>query len=90
MVLGIGLNLCLEHGDSKQINREVTDLSQLLGVFPQKELILVALIEEIENRLNVFSVEGFAAFQNEWNSLDEFLGRQVKVESGLETLEEGI
>jgi BirA family biotin operon repressor/biotin-[acetyl-CoA-carboxylase] ligase len=90
VVLGIGLNLCLEHGDSKQINREVTDLSQLLGVFPQKELILVALIEEIENRLNVFSVEGFAAFQHEWNSLDEFLGRQVKVESGLETLAEGI
>ena len=66
------------------------DLSQLLGVFPEKELIFVALIEEIENRLDVFSVEGFGAFQSEWNSLDGFFGKQVKVESGLETLAEGI
>lgn len=90
VVFGIGLNLCLQHNDTAEIDREVTDLSKLLNPLPQKELILVALIEEIENRLDVFTAEGFAVFQSEWNSLDGFFGRQVKVESGLKTLAEGI
>ena len=90
VVIGIGLNFRLQRNDSAQIDREVTDLSKLLNPLPQKEMILVALIEEIENYLNVFMVEGFAAFQSEWNSLDRFIGRQVRVESGLKILAEGI
>ena len=68
----IGLNLCLEHSDTVEIDREVTDLSKLLNPLPQKEMILVALIEEIENRLDVFTVEGFAVFQSETFSFCHF------------------
>jgi BirA family biotin operon repressor/biotin-[acetyl-CoA-carboxylase] ligase len=90
VVFGIGLNFCLQHNDTVQIDREVTDLSKLLNSLPQKEVIFIALIEEIENHLDIFAVEGFATFQLEWNSLDRFFGRQVRVDSGLKTLAEGI
>ena len=64
---------------------------QLLTSHKKHQIIkILGEYVEIENHLDIFTLEGFASFQLEWNSLDRFFGRQVRVDSGLKTLAEGI
>ncbi|GAB5500601.1 MAG: bifunctional biotin--[acetyl-CoA-carboxylase] ligase/biotin operon repressor BirA [Pseudohongiellaceae bacterium] len=82
IVFGIGINLKLPAEVIEDLGRPVTDLSTEL----KSEIDAGSLIASICNRLfpnlKTHAQQGFIAFQDDWNSRDRYLHRDVILANG--------
>ncbi len=68
VVIGIGINLSLPQQISAQVNQPTGDLSQLVSVLPDRNLLLAEMLRELARVLRQFSTGGFALMREEWES----------------------
>jgi len=81
-VIGIGLNLRLRAGVRDAIAQPVTDLAAIAKRAPQRNLLLAAILTELERVLADFSEQGFAPLREEWMARHAYQGRPVTLSSG--------
>lgn len=81
LVVGIGINLMLDPSLADEVlasGNRATDLAAL-GLVPNRNALVAALVEEGQQGLAVFEQEGFAAFAAEFAAYDSLEGQRVTV-----------
>jgi len=81
-VIGIGLNLRLRAGVRAAIAQPVTDLAAITKQAPRRNLLLAAILIELERVLDGFAQQGFAPLRQEWMARHAHQGRPVTLSSG--------
>jgi len=82
IVFGIGVNVNIPDSDKAQIDRPITDLSCLSDVAVEMNVLCGTIVNDLVDRVGLFCNEGFLPFQNRWNELDFYNGREVAIEDG--------
>ncbi|ART80273.1 bifunctional biotin--[acetyl-CoA-carboxylase] ligase/biotin operon repressor BirA [Oceanisphaera avium] len=78
LVIGVGLNLLLPTPEQAHISQPVAELAEL-GEIKDRNGLVIALSQHLQHCLAIFEAQGIAAFQEQWNRLDYFNGKAVKV-----------
>jgi BirA family transcriptional regulator, biotin operon repressor / biotin---[acetyl-CoA-carboxylase] ligase len=91
VVIGIGVNVHMPAAARLQLAEQqaalIADLHEILRErTPTRNLLIAALADELIPMLHVFAERGFAAFVEEWRTLDTLTDAHVKVISGALTL----
>lgn len=91
VVIGIGVNMHMPAATRLQLAEQqaalVADVHEILKErTPQRNQLIAALTDEIITMLPVFAERGFAAFSQQWRSLDALADAHVKVINGEHTL----
>ncbi len=84
-IIGVGLNVAMPEAAARNIEQPLTSLQTLLTRPLSRNLLAARVIEEIYLALEQFGVSGFASFQEEWRSHDEFQDRPVSLLLGEKT-----
>jgi len=79
VVIGIGINLSLPLQVLQRIDQPVSDLSQLQGTLPQRNLLLATVLRELAGVLRAFSAEGFAGLRQEWENYHQYQNQAVEL-----------
>ena len=79
VVIGIGMNLTLPPRVLQQIDQPVSDLSQLVSVLPQRNLLLAAMLRELARVMREFAANGFAGLREEWENYHLFQNKPVQL-----------
>jgi len=79
-VIGIGINLRLP--DAAGIDQPWTDLARCGATPRSRNALVAALLEGLLPALARFEAEGLAPFVEQWQRLDAFAGREVRVLDG--------
>mgnify|MGYP005753752409 CR=1 FL=1 len=81
LVIGMGLNLLLPRDEQTRIDQPWAELAEL-GEIADRNALVVALVGYLQRYLALFEREGIAAFREQWNRLDYFNGKPVRVLMG--------
>ncbi|WP_375056266.1 bifunctional biotin--[acetyl-CoA-carboxylase] ligase/biotin operon repressor BirA [Zobellella sp. DQSA1] len=81
LVIGMGLNLLLPKSEQGRIDQPWAELSDI-GDIQDRNALVVALVSYLHRYLALFEREGIAAFREQWNRLDYFNGKPVRVLMG--------
>jgi len=80
VVVGVGLNLHLSDESRRQIDAPgLAALEDSCPSLPSRNALAAALLTELLSMLPLFERCGFAAFRDEWRSLDALRGRPARV-----------
>jgi BirA family transcriptional regulator, biotin operon repressor / biotin---[acetyl-CoA-carboxylase] ligase len=85
VVIGVGLNLSLPDDTRRDIEAtgaRVAALGEACGAALSRNTLAAALLAELLSMLERFERRGFAAFREEWTSLDALAGRAVRILAG--------
>lgn len=78
-VIGIGINFNLHESFTHAIDQKVTDLSTITGAKLNRNLVLSALLLELQIVLTQFHTCGFIPFKDEWIKCHAFHGKDVNL-----------
>lgn len=82
-VLGVGINVAMPDATAAAIDQPWTDLAAVAGGnLPGRSDVVAALLNELLPMLVSFEDVGFAAWRDEWTSLDAHAGKPVIVTVG--------
>lgn len=79
VIIGVGINVAMPMAAAEEIDQPWTDLMSAGATKLSRNLVVANLIASIFEVLNDFSTLGFAAYRDEWESLDLFQGSQGTV-----------
>ena len=80
VTLGIGINANVDiETFPENLRASLTSLRKELKREVDRERLLQALLEELENQYKIFIQQGFGQILKEWKSLATFLGSHVEV-----------
>lgn len=89
VVVGVGINTQLPMACRLKIEQPVADLAESFVLPPDRNLIAASLIRALSDGITQFEIAGFSAFREDWEAMDQYLGKQVQIGSG-PTLVEGV
>ncbi|GAA3718980.1 bifunctional biotin--[acetyl-CoA-carboxylase] ligase/biotin operon repressor BirA [Oceanisphaera sediminis] len=81
LVIGMGLNLLLPQSEQERITQPWAELAEL-GNIEDRNSLVIAVAHQVQRSLVLFEREGIAAFREQWNRLDYFNGKAVRVLMG--------
>ncbi|WP_116475739.1 bifunctional biotin--[acetyl-CoA-carboxylase] ligase/biotin operon repressor BirA [Zobellella maritima] len=81
LVIGMGLNLVLPREQQQRIDQPWAELAELAPVTDRNRLV-VTLVRYLQEYLTRFEANGIADFREQWNRLDYFNGKPVRVLMG--------
>lgn len=84
-VIGIGINVALPEASRAQIGQPAIDLAEALGTAPDRNRVMVALLDALLPGLETFRREGLDAFRERWFARDALRGREVFVDGAAAT-----
>jgi BirA family biotin operon repressor/biotin-[acetyl-CoA-carboxylase] ligase len=90
VAIGVGLNVRLSTSVLEAIDQPVVDLESICDLPLDRNRILAALLVELADVLDQFSVEGFGPLQPEWERYHAYQGEQVRANLPNGTTVEGI
>lgn len=76
-VIGVGLNVRLPQAVKDEVMQAVTDLAAVAVALPDRNLILAAILNELEVVLERYARDGFAPFRAEWRERHAYQGKSV-------------
>lgn len=79
VVLGVGINLQLDEAQSREIDQPWTDLVQRQQVPPDRNRLAGTVLRELLNMCQVFSSQGFKAFQEDWHARHAYQDQPVRL-----------
>jgi BirA family transcriptional regulator, biotin operon repressor / biotin---[acetyl-CoA-carboxylase] ligase len=74
VVMGVGINLAMAKPDQTIVNQQWANLGRV-----DRNQLVGQLIQALRTAMTTFEKEGLSAFINDWNTLDNFVGRPVKL-----------
>lgn len=78
-VIGIGLNVRLPRSLAEAIPAEAADLASAMPAVPSRNLLLAALLAELDAALGSFSRSGFPGCVDAWMARHAYAGRSVHI-----------
>ncbi|PSJ42377.1 biotin--[acetyl-CoA-carboxylase] synthetase [Zobellella endophytica] len=81
LVIGMGLNLLLPKGEQERINQPWAELAGIADIRDRNGMV-IGLVGRLHDYLHRFERQGIAAFREQWNRLDYFNGKPVRVLMG--------
>ena len=78
IVIGAGINLAMRNVASDVINQSWINLQEA-GINIDRNALAIKIIKELRKALQLFEDEGLVPFLPRWESLDNFINRQVKL-----------
>jgi BirA family biotin operon repressor/biotin-[acetyl-CoA-carboxylase] ligase len=90
VVIGIGLNVSLSADQRRTIEAEGVRIATVSDACPagvSRNVLAATLLEELLSMLGEFERSGFAAFRQEWLTLDALAGREARVLAGEDSVE---
>lgn len=90
VIIGIGINMRMPAAIRMQlVEREaalIADVHEIMrDQTPTRNILIGAVVTELLQMLQTFTVRGFAPFKDEWHELDTLANAPVKVISGSQT-----
>lgn len=83
VVLGVGVNVAMPAATAGDIDQPWTDLATVAGpALPARSAVVAELLNALLPMLASFERTGFAAWREEWSSLDAYASRPVTVTVG--------
>lgn len=79
VVIGIGLNLELPHNFQKDLDEHVIDIRTIMECKPERNKLIGKLIHNLLKMIETFQVSGLKTFLPEWNKLDSFHNKPVRL-----------
>lgn len=76
-IMGIGLNINMQHGKRTPIGRSWTSMREVLGTPIDRNLVCTSLLVNLIEYLARFQQHGFLAFQKEWQKYDALLAKKI-------------
>lgn len=90
-VIGVGINLHVPDAiEFSDLALPPTALDALLSPLPDARDVFAALLVELAKTLDVFSAHGFAPLRDEWQKLNAWQGRAVRLLNGSRLEKEGV
>lgn len=86
VAIGVGLNVRLPDALLEELDQPATDLSRL-GFTGSRTELLAALVAELVTVLESFERGGFAPLRADWEAVNAFAGREVRLTSGSHSYE---
>lgn len=84
-IIGIGLNVNMLIDERRKISQAWTSMRRVTGKYIDRNLVAAELIKELQNYLQCFDRDGFAAFTEEWMAAEVMTGQQASVKTINET-----
>ncbi|RPH20309.1 bifunctional biotin--[acetyl-CoA-carboxylase] ligase/biotin operon repressor BirA [Buttiauxella warmboldiae] len=78
IVIGAGINLAMSNMANDMINQSWINLQEA-GIHIDRNALAIKIIKELRQALSLFEEEGLVPFLPRWESLDNFIHRQVKL-----------
>ncbi|GDX08225.1 bifunctional biotin--[acetyl-CoA-carboxylase] ligase/biotin operon repressor BirA [Buttiauxella sp. A111] len=78
IVIGAGINLAMRNVATDVINQSWINLQEA-GINIDRNALAIRIIKELRKALQLFEEEGLVPFLPRWESLDNFINRQVKL-----------
>ena len=78
-VIGVGVNHRAVTGLGARLRRSIVALDALLRPLPGRNAVIGALARELLPALRAFDTGGFEAFRGDWEALDAYAGRRLRV-----------
>lgn len=78
IVIGAGINLAMRNVATDVINQSWINLQEA-GINIDRNALAIKIIKELRKALQLFEDEGLVPFLSRWESLDNFINRQVKL-----------
>jgi BirA family biotin operon repressor/biotin-[acetyl-CoA-carboxylase] ligase len=82
VVIGVGLNINMPMIAGRGIDQPFSDLRAIKDVAVDRNRLASILVSELVSAIQVFQVDGFKPFQEEWLQADVYLGQSVEIQSG--------
>lgn len=82
VVIGIGINVEMPFSSAAAIDQAFTDLASNFERGSDRSQVVAELVRSLTAGLAVFAKQGFVAFQQRWNDIDVYRGRDVEISSG--------
>ena len=83
VVVGIGINVAMPQEAGSGIDQQWTDVNSIASTTPvQRNALLAALLDELLPLLADFEQRGFAAWRDEWQTLDAYADEAVVMSMG--------
>lgn len=79
IVIGIGLNVNMQHTSSATITQRWTSIIQLTGILQDRNVICAHLINEVRTAITLFEKEGFSMFAPLWNKHNALLNKIIQL-----------
>ncbi|MDP6096473.1 MAG: biotin--[acetyl-CoA-carboxylase] ligase [Gammaproteobacteria bacterium] len=82
LVIGIGVNICLDQAAQDKIDRPATGINSIAGSHVDKNAIIAAMLDTLVTNVWRFEADGFGQYQEEWNRSDYFYNKSVIIHRG--------
>ncbi len=79
IVMGIGLNVNMQHDTNQLISQSWTSLIQLTGASQDRNMLCAKLINQVRAFIPVFEKEGFTNFAPLWNQYNAFHHKEIQL-----------
>ncbi|MGO4999287.1 bifunctional biotin--[acetyl-CoA-carboxylase] ligase/biotin operon repressor BirA [Oceanisphaera sp. W20_SRM_FM3] len=86
LVIGLGVNLLLPASEQERISQPFAELAEL-GKIHDRNGLVIALSQHLQHCLSIFEAHGISAFREQWNRLDYFNGKAVRVLMGEQVIQ---
>lgn len=86
LVIGLGVNLLLPASEQERISQPFAELAEL-GEIHDRNGLVIALSRHLQHCLSMFEAQGISAFREQWNQLDYFNGKAVRVLMGEQVIQ---
>lgn len=80
VVVGIGINVHMPHSAADTIDQPYTSLGEIMARSVDRNQLAAQLISHLLYVYNLFSEQGFAAFIDEWCSMDVFRNQRIQLQ----------
>ncbi|MGE6098831.1 bifunctional biotin--[acetyl-CoA-carboxylase] ligase/biotin operon repressor BirA [Aeromonas salmonicida] len=82
LVIGVGLNLAMPAREGEQIDQAWSELRHIQPELVDRNLLAARMLGHLQQAMLTFEQQGLSHFVDDWNRLDHFAGRPVRLLMG--------
>lgn len=82
LVIGVGLNLAMPSREGERIDQAWSELRHIQPELVDRNLLAGRVLDHLQQAMLTFEQSGLASFVADWNRLDHFVGRPVRLLMG--------
>lgn len=82
LVIGVGLNLAMPAREGERIDQAWSELRHIQPELVDRNLLAARMLGHLQQAMLTFEQQGLSHFVDDWNQLDHFAGRPVRLLMG--------
>lgn len=82
VIIGIGINVNMTHANAQEISQPWTSVEAILGQTQDRNKLAGLLINQLLEKLSLFSTHGFRYFIDLWSKYDNLFGKKIGLKVG--------